>query len=253
MAHQDYLRHGRITIVEFPDRLLLTNVGDFLPGRVERVIEQDAPQAIYRNPFLAQAMVELGLIETQGGGIKRMFETQRRRAFPLPDYDLSRAGEVRVEIPGRVLDERYTRILMQQPHLSLAEVMLLDKVQKGRRLTRDEHKEMKAKKLVEGRYPNIIVSEDVAKVTGDTARHIRQRGFDKQYYLDLILELVKVHGPVGRKELDELLVPKLPDRMTTKQKLIKVRNLVQELRRGGRIVNRGTRAEPEWNLGEQAS
>lgn len=79
IAHQDYLRQGRVMVVEFPDRLLITNVGEFLPGSVESVIEQDAPQAIYRNRFLATAMVELGLIDTQGGGIKKMFETQRRR------------------------------------------------------------------------------------------------------------------------------------------------------------------------------
>ena len=48
-----------------------------LPGDVETVIRQDAPQALYRNPFLADAMVELNLIDSQGGGIKRMFETQR--------------------------------------------------------------------------------------------------------------------------------------------------------------------------------
>ena len=76
IAHQEYRRHGRIVVVEFPDRVLVTNVGDFLPGDVETVIRQDAPQAIYRNPFLADAMVELNLIDTQGGGIKRMFETR---------------------------------------------------------------------------------------------------------------------------------------------------------------------------------
>lgn len=80
-----------ISVVEFPDRVLVTNVGDFLPGDVEAVIWQNAPQANYRNPFLADAMVELNLIDTQGGGIKRMFETQRRRSFPLLDYDLTDA------------------------------------------------------------------------------------------------------------------------------------------------------------------
>ena len=53
IAHQDYRLRGRIVVVEFPDRILLTNVGDFLPGDVETVIQQDAPQAIYRNPFLS--------------------------------------------------------------------------------------------------------------------------------------------------------------------------------------------------------
>jgi len=98
IAHQDYHLHGRISVVEFPDHVILTNVGDFLPGNVETVIQQDAPQAVYRNPFLADAMVELNLIDTQGGGIKRMFEAQRRRSFPLPDYDLTAQGKVAVSM-----------------------------------------------------------------------------------------------------------------------------------------------------------
>lgn len=120
IAHQDYRRHGRIVVVESPDGVLVTNVGDFLPGDVETVIRQDAPQAIYRNPFLADAMVELNLIDTQGGGIKRMFERQRRRWFPLPDYDLSDPRQVSVSVTGRILDERYTRLLMERTDLDLA-------------------------------------------------------------------------------------------------------------------------------------
>ena len=212
------------------------------------MIRQDAPQAIYRNPFLADAMVELNLIDTQGGGIKRMFETQRRRSFPLPDYDLAEVGQVAVSITGRILDERYTRLLMERADLDLGQVMLLDRVQKGQAIGREEHRGLKAAGLVEGRYPNLIVAGAVAKATGDAGRHIRERGFDKQYYLDLILALVREHGPVTRKDVDQLLVPKLPDRLTEQQKLRKVNNLLQELRRAGRIENRGPRAKPEWVL-----
>ena len=253
IAHQDYRLHGRITVVEFPDRVLMTNVGDFLPGTVETVIRQDAPQAIYRNPFLADAMVELNLIDTQGGGIKRMFETQRRRSFPLPDFDLTTSGVVAVSISGRILDERYTRLLMERTDLDLGQVMVLDRVQKGQRISRDEHRHLKASGLVEGRYPSLMVAGTIARATGDTGRHIRERGFEKQYYLDLILALVREHGPVGRKELDQLLVPKLPDRLTDAQKRRKVHNLLQELRRSGSIVNRANRARPEWILSRTPS
>lgn len=246
IAHQDYRRHARITVVEFPDRVLFTNAGSFLPGSVRTVIEQDAPQLLYRNPFLADAMVELNLIDTQGGGIKRMFETQRRRSFPLPDYELETPGEVSVSISGRILDERYTRLMMEQPGLTLAQVMLLDRVQKGRRIEREAHQRLKLAGLVEGRYPNVIVAGAVAKATGESARHIRERGFNKKYYVDLILALVDEHGPVGRREVDELLLPKLPDRMSGEQKRRKVHNLLQELRRDGQIANQGSRAEPKW-------
>ncbi|MEA1927769.1 MAG: putative DNA binding domain-containing protein [Candidatus Auribacterota bacterium] len=248
IAHQDYGLHGRIVVVEFPDRVLLANVGDFLPGDIATVIQQDAPQVIYRNPFLVDAMVELNMIDTQGGGIKRMFETQRQRSFPLPDYDLTEPQRVKVNIIGRILDERYTRLLMERADLDLGQVILLDQVQKRQHISRDDHRLLKCAGLVEGRYPNLMVAGVVARATGDTGRHIRERGFDKQYYLDLILALVREHGPVTRKEVDEVLVSKLPDRLTGKQKKRKVHNLMQELRRVGKIINHGTRSHPRWKL-----
>ena len=80
---------------------LLTNVGDFLPGTVEEVIRRDAPPEIYRNRFLAEAMVNLGMIDTIGSGIKRMFERQRQRNFPMPDYDLQNLKESRLGSSAR--------------------------------------------------------------------------------------------------------------------------------------------------------
>ena len=140
---------------------------------------------------------------------------------------------------------------MERTDLDLGQVMLLDRVQKGQRIGRDEHRRLKAAGLVEGRYPNLIVGGTVAKATGETGRHIRERGFDKQYYLDLILALVRQHGPVSRKDIDDALLPKLPDRLTLEQKRDKVHNLIQGLRRSGSIVNQGTRPCPAWVLLER--
>jgi predicted HTH transcriptional regulator len=66
IAHQDYNLQGRITVVEKPDELLFSNLGEFIPKSIERVIEQDAPQEYYRNQFLADAMVNLNMIDTIG-------------------------------------------------------------------------------------------------------------------------------------------------------------------------------------------
>jgi ATP-dependent DNA helicase RecG len=65
--------------------------------------------------------------------------------------------------------------------------------------------------------------------------------------------LVQEHGPVERRDVDELLLPKLPDRMTAEQKRRKVHNLLQELRRGGQIANHGSRAEPSWVMAQSPS
>ena len=68
----------------------------------------------------------------------------------------------------------------------------------------------------------------------------------------MILALVREHGPIGRKDVDDLLVPKLPDRLSDQQKQRKVHNLLQELRRAGTITNRGTRAASKWVSAELA-
>jgi ATP-dependent DNA helicase RecG len=246
IAHQDYGLSGRINLVEMPDRLILTNVGSFLPGDVERVIRQDAPTEIYRNPALARAMVNLNMIDTQGGGIKRMFQTQMRRYFPLPDYDLSDPERVAVTIRGNILDEKYTRMLMERTDLDLWAVILLDKVQKGIRVDQEAHRRLKKSGLVEGRYPNLYISTKIAAATDQKAKHILTRGLNRQYYKDLILELIHRHGPVSREEINRLLMGKLPEILTQEQKDRLIHNLLTDLRMRRIIKNVGSRRRPMW-------
>ena len=92
------------------------------------------------------------------------------------------------------------------------------------------------------------MAAQLARASGNAAQHIMEGGFGKSYYLDLILALVAEHGPVGRAEIDQLLMPRLPERLSTEQKRRKVQNLMQELRRDGRITNLGERARPQWAL-----
>lgn len=253
IAHQDYTLHGRVNIVETPDAILLTNVGSFLPGDVEKVIHRDAPLEIYRSPFLCEAMVNLNMIDTQGGGIKRMYQTQAKRFFPLPDYDLSAGDRVVVRVEGRILDERYSRLLMERADLDLWTVILLDKVQKHISISKDDHRKLKRMRLVEGRYPNLFVSGKIASATGDKARHIRNRGFHKKYYLDMIAELVREHQPVSREDIDGLLMDKLPDVLTEAQKKKRIHNHLYEL--SGRlrlILNIGSRKSPAWVLADSS-
>jgi len=124
---------------------IFTNAGSFIPGSVESVIEQDAPQKYYRNQFLITAMVNLNMIDTIGGGIKKMFLLQRNRFFPLPTYKLDNPDEVSVKIIGKVIDENYTKLLMENTDLDIKTIISLDKVQKKEKLDRKEYKKLKNK------------------------------------------------------------------------------------------------------------
>lgn len=79
-------------------------------------------------------------------------------------------------------------------------------------------------------------------------RHISDKGFDKQWYLDLIAKMIREHGPVSRKKIDELLLDKLPEVLTEKQKKDKVHNLLRDLVIKGIICNEGSRRQSKWQL-----
>ncbi len=245
IAHQDYERKGRIDIIEREDQLVFSNIGKFIPGSVEKVIMDDAPEQVYRNQFLVTAMFNLNLVDTVGGGIRKIFQFQHKRFFPMPEYDLSN-DKVKVTIIGKILDMDYARILAQKEDLTLDEILLLDKVQKKKKITVEEEKHLRERGLIEGRKPNYYLSKAVAQKTGQKAIYSKNKAFDKTYYLDLILKAIEEHGFMERKELDELLWKKLPDWMDDKQKKSKIHNLISELRINGKIKNDGIDAKPRW-------
>lgn len=250
IAHRDYTRRlCRVTVVEFPDRVIVSNAGAFLPGDVETAIRLHAPEIRYRNPLLARVMYALGVIESQGGGIRKMFQTQRDRFFPLPDYNLDKHGLVEVTIHGRLFEEAYSRLLMERPDLTLEQVILLDKVQKGLPISIEAHMELEAKGLVRGAHPHPVVADPNLDVTAPSATVTPKRLVNYQYYVDLVVSVVVKKGPVGRKEIDEVLMRELPADLTDEQKQIKVQNLIQAARKSGRIVNRGSRGRPAWVSG----
>ena len=231
IAHQDYAKGGHINVIEEPDSLLFTNLGDFLPGSVEEAIRRDAPPELYRNRYLAESMVNLNMIDTIGSGIKRMFIKQRERFFPLPDYDLSESGRVKVRVLGKILDEQYTRILMKESALGLWDVIALDKVQKGKPLSNDEFRSLKKKRLVEGRRPNLYVSAAIAAVTETKADYIRKRAFDKRHYMKMVREYLDKFGTATREDFNALLLDKISDALSREQKKNYITNLLQEMRR----------------------
>ncbi len=254
IAHQDYSLGGRISVTEKPGELIFTNLGDFLPRDVDEVIRRDAPPEVYRNRRLADAMVDLQMIDTRGGGIRRMFREQRERFFPLPEYALDAdARRVEVRIYGKLLDKNYTDALITRQDLTLEEVILLDHLQKHRPITLAEAKRLRTKKLIEGRAPNFYISGTVAKITEQEPAYIRNRGFDDTYYMDLIIHYLAKFGEASRQKLDELLLDKLPESLGRHQRKRRISYLLTKLRTAGRIHNAGSDAQPNWVLSNPAT
>jgi len=248
VAHQDYHLSQRTSVVEFPEHLIFENAGSFLPNSIDEVIRDNAPPAYYRNKFLADAMVNLNMIDTIGSGIRKMFDLQKERFFPLPDYDLSKPDRVKVTIYGKVLDKNYSELL-KKAELSLQEAILLDNVQKKKPITDAAANLLKKKKLIEGRKPNYYISSHVALITNNLAQYIKNRSVDNKFYKQLILDYLKEKGWASRKDIDELLLSKLPDVLDIKQKRNKIRNILYTMSSTDiTIRNAGNNSKVNWVL-----
>jgi ATP-dependent DNA helicase RecG len=248
IAHQDYTHNGRIVVTETPDRLIFENEGFFFEGQPEDYVTGEKTPRRYRNPFLAQAMAELNMIDTMGYGIHSMHLRQAQRYFPMPDYDLNVAEAVKMTIHGSVVDPAYTRLLIQKTDLSLAEIQALDRVQKHLPLSDDAIRRLRRDRLIEGRKPHFHVSASVANVTASKADYIRTRAQDDDYYCKLITDYLRKFGKASREEIDTLLMEKLSDVLDADQKSNKIGNLLTKLRRRGTIVNKSSKKNPSWEL-----
>jgi ATP-dependent DNA helicase RecG len=238
IAHQDYTKSARINVVEFEDdHLVFTNYATFIPDSIEAVVLKDAPEEYYRNPFLVEAMKNLNMIDTQGGGIRKIFNYQRQRFFPMPDYDFSN-GKVKVTLTGKMLDENFAKILINNPELDLEDVLTLDKVQKNRDITEEEHQYLRKRKFIEGRKPKVFLSYKVVKSTGNEelmAEYVTNKSFDDDYFRKLILEYISKQGKTSRKAINKLIIPKLSAVLSEEQKKNKVKNFLTDLKKKRKI------------------
>lgn len=251
IAHQDYTLCSSIVVAEYPDRVQLTNMGAFAPKTLENALHDDGRPRFYLNRQLTEAMVELNMIDTIGSGIKRMFKLQQKRFMPLPDYIITTDPEmVRVVLYGKILDERYTRLLIRQTDLSLNEIILLDKLQKGVAISKEAADQLRKKKLIEGRYPRIFPAADIAVKTEKIEEYLENKGYDDSLYIQKILQYICLKGHASRADIIKLLKKHLSTALSDDEKKQKISNLlsVTLAARKKLIRNTGGKGKSCWVL-----
>lgn len=205
----------------------------------------------YRNTTLVMAMTALNMIDHLGYGIEKMNRSQAKRYLPLPEYDLSTPGEVRLTIWGSVVDEAYTRMLMQFGNLPFDEVMALDRIQKGRPIADDMLRRLRRKRLVEGRRPHLRVAATVAEATGTKTDYLNERGQSTEYCMALINDLLRKNGPSPRSDIDDVITPFLPVGLDGRQRANRVDYLLKKMRRDGKIESVTVNGRRMWSLANQ--
>lgn len=125
---------------------------------------------------------------------------------------------------------------LTNPEMPLETVFLLDRVQKGREISKEAADYLRKQKMIEGRYPRIYPSAEASKVTNEETKYIRNKAFDDQYYKDLIIQYIRTYQKANKAKIRELLWDKLPEILSDSQKNRKINYLLTSMREAGLIV-----------------
>lgn len=242
IAHQDYTLQERINLVENPGFLYYANGGSFIPGTVQKALATHGPQRHYRNECLCNAMVNFNMIDIVGRGIRKIFNQQWERRFPMPDYEIDAAKkEVAVRLYGNAINEKYTKLLKENKDLSLEDCILLDAVQKGHRLSESDAKNLLERGLVEGEYPDLTISLSIARQTKQLPEYTKVKGLERDKIKQMALQFIQNAGEEGTK-LDailEYIKDVLPSTKSLEQKRRLLRHILEEMKNENMIQVNG--------------
>lgn len=248
ILHQDYTLNERIIVTETNEKLVFENAGNFYHKDYTQYIEGKKRPSKYRNRALMNAMVNIKMVDTLGYGIHNLFLSQKERFLPMPDYEGSSEEKVILNMPGVVLDEDYSFLLMENTSVSLTDVYLLDQVQKHRPLSVDAVAHLRKLHLIEGKKTNLFICKSLAARTGQKVEYSRHKGLEENSCWHSLREALKDHKKLTRAEIDALLWNNLSDQLTDAQKKDKIRNLLQKWRHKGLIANEARGKISSWWL-----
>jgi ATP-dependent DNA helicase RecG len=203
----------------------MTNPGGFLEGITLDNLLVHEPKP--RNPRLAEACRRLGLVETTGRGIDKIYFGQLRYGRHLPDYTRSDRDNVRLLLPGGKASLQLAAYIFEQARkdqpLYLEDLLVLNRLIVDRRIDvatagrvtqRGEgHARGVIERLVErgyvvgkreGKERVFHLSAALYRKLGTPAAYQRIHGYEEIRQFGMIEEYIAAHGKMTRREVAEL-------------------------------------------------
>ena len=262
LIHRDYTRLGAVHVQWHDDRLEISNPGGFPEGvRLDNLLVT-APRP--RNPLLADAFKRAGIVERTARGIDTIFYEQLRNGRPAPSYERSNESGVVVILPGGQPNLEFVRLLVEESRagrdLRLDELLLLNALWQGRRLTTEEAARLTQKPEPDARAVlNRLVEAGMVESRGERkgrtwhlsaatyrrlgqpAAYVRQRGFEPLQQEQMVLQYVEKYGRITRKDAAELCRISGPQAYRLLDRLAEQRLLAREGERGRGVGYRRAR------------
>lgn len=225
LVHRDYSRLGAVHVKINSDGLTISNPGGFVDGvTLENLLVAD-PRS--RNPLLADVIKRIGLAERTGRGIDRIYEGMLRYGRPAPDYSMSNAYTVSLQMVNSIADLDFLKMVVEQEdklgHMPIDSLIILSRLREERRLTAadltpsvqkpEANVRAMLEKLVEtgllephgtGRGRTYTLSATMYQKAGKKSEYIRQAGFAPIQQEQMVLNYIDKHGSIKRADVIDL-------------------------------------------------
>ncbi|MCC3434409.1 MAG: ATPase [Oscillatoriales cyanobacterium] len=226
LIHRDYTKLGAVHIRWEDYGITISNPGGFVEGVSLDNLLVVEPRP--RNPFLADAIKRIGLAERTGRGVDLIYQGLLRYGRSAPDYRSTNSHSVAVRLPGGEADLGLLRVVIEEENRrqsplpvdsliaigQLRQERRLDTATLARAIQRDEAiarsvlERLVEAGLVEARGVKkgrtYTLSPLVYRELGQSADYVRQAGFEPIQQEQMVLQYVRTHGRITRKEAVEL-------------------------------------------------
>ncbi len=190
LVHRDYQSQSSIFVKQYPETLLITNPGGFMPGITpENILDKQAP----RNRCLALAIQRCGLVERSGLGVDLMYRLLLSESKSLPSYGGSDPYEVRLTLEGHIQDKNFLAFV-QKVHEKLGmtlfahDLLVLDLIRQDKKVPPDYkpildnlvHQGLVEQVGGRGKGAHYILSKDYYSFIGEKGTYTRKKGLDRE-------------------------------------------------------------------------
>jgi len=249
VMHRDYSFKGKsICIKASPQEFYIESPGGFPPGiTLENILFEKA----WRNRILAEAFEKIGFAERSSQGLDDIFEQSIRDGKGLPDLSRSDANTVRLVIPAQVKDKDFILYLERitnerQINLSFDEMYELERIRDRQKIERPEFKDKFLQlgiieSVGKGRGTKYILSRRYYETIGQSGKHTRLKGLNRNQMKELILSHIREGKPSCRGDLISGFPECNPQDIS---------NILQELKRAGKIIHKGSTIKGSWRIKE---
>lgn len=264
LIHRDYTRTGAVHVRLQDDTLTVSNPGGFVEGVTVDNLLTTEPRP--RNPWLADVLKRLGLVERTGRGVDLIYRGVLQYGRARPDYTRSDPSTVVLRLPVAAADLAFLRLITEEENrlqspLPIDSLIALSLFREQRRVTRSELRqaiqkdEASATRALEAlRERGFVQSHGRAKGTtytltsrvyallGSRSEYVRQAGFDALQQEQMVAQYVREHGQIARADVMDLCGIGADQ----------AKRLLRKLTAEGVIIGEGTGRWRRYRLGPKA-